>query len=148
HYFEILEKPPSDLATEELSRIPELIAVMAGLGPFISKTGERLSKALVNTALSGFRHYQIANALAALASNAALYEEFERIEAWGVALETRIAADPAVHKDCCGGALSRLLPTNLAERIIERSLERRDDMAWQRGASILLRFMGTLAVEK
>jgi len=121
---------------------------MAGLGPFISRTGERLAKALVMPKLTGFLHYQIANALAALSSSAALYEEFQQIESWGVALESRVTADPAAHKECCGAALNRLLPTNLVERIIERALQERDDMAWQRRASVLLRFMGTLAIDR
>jgi len=98
--------------------------------------------------LTGFLHYQIANALAALSSSAALYEEFELIEGCGVALELRLTSNPGMHKDCCGGALNRLLPANLVERIIERALQERDDMAWQRRASVLLRFMGTIAIDK
>src|SRR5579872_572166 len=148
HYFEILDSPPSDLSTEELSRAPELISTMAGLGPFISRTGSRLSSALVNSTLKGFLHYQIANALAALCSNAALYEEFAMVERLGVALEVCLNGDPAAHKDCCGAALSRLLPANLIERIIERALAGRDDMVWQKRAAVLVRFMGTPGVEK
>jgi len=86
--------------------------------------------------------------LAALSSSAALYEEFELIESWGVALENRVTCDPAAHKDCCGGALTRLLPVNLVERVIELALQERDDTAWQRRASILLRFMGTIAIDR
>ena len=148
HYFEILDPLSSDLSTEDLSRAPELISTMAGLPPFITKTGERLSKALANPKLKSFLHYQIANALAALSSNAALYEEFEVVEKLGVELELRLSSDPAAHKDCCGGALTRLLPANLVERIIERALAQRDDTAWQRRAAVLLRFIGTPGVEK
>ena len=148
HYFKVLDSPPSDLSAEELSRAPELINVMGGLKFFISATGERLCKALVSPTFNGFLHYQIANALAALSSNAALYDEFELIESWGVALEHRVICDAAVHKDCCGGALARLLPANLVERIIELALQERDDAGWQRRASVLLRFMGNTAIDK
>ena len=148
HYFKILDSPPADLSTEELSRVPEIINVMGGLKLFISRTGERLAKALVAPALQGFLHYQIANALAALSSSAALYEEFELIESWGVALENRVTCDAVAHKDCCGGALTRLLPPNLVERVIELAMKERDDTAWQRRASVLLRFMGTTAIDK
>ena len=147
HYFKILITLPADLSTEELSRMPELINVMGGLKLFVFTTGERLCKALV-APLNSFLHYQIANALAALSSSAALYEEFELIESWGTALENRVTCDPAVHKDCCGGALTRLLPANLVERVIELTLQERDDAAWQRRASVLLRFMGTVAIDK
>lgn len=148
HYFAFLDSPPSGLCSEELSRAPELINAMGGLKLFIGKTGERLTKALVAPSFRGFPHYQVANALAALSSSAALYEEFEFIESCGVALEDRITRDPAVHKDCCGGALTRLLPANLVERIIELALQKRDDTAWQRRASVLLRFMGTPTIDK
>lgn len=148
HYFEILDSLPSDLSTDELSRAPELISVMGGLKLFISKTGERLTRALNAPALKSFLHFQIANALAALASSAALYEEFELIESWGAALETCVTRDPAVHKDCCGGALTRLLPANLVDRVIELAVHHRDDTAIQRRASVLLRFMGSMAIDK
>ncbi|HEY6253822.1 MAG TPA: hypothetical protein VI685_28020 [Candidatus Angelobacter sp.] len=148
HYFKVLDSLPSDLSPEELSRAPELINVMGGLNLFISRTGERLTKALVAPALNGFLHYQVANALAALSNSAALYEEFELIETWGVALENRVTCDAAAHKDCCGSALNRLLPVNLVDRIIELALHQRDDTAMQRRASVLLRFMGTIAIDK
>lgn len=148
HYFKILDSPPPDLSTEELSRAPELISAMGGLKLFISTTGARLTKVLVAPALNGFLHYQVANALAALSSSAALYEEFELIETWGGALENRVTCDPVAHKDCCGGALTRLLPANLVDRVIELALHQRDDTALQRRASVLLRFMGTIAIDK
>jgi len=148
HYFKILDSPPSDLSIEELSRAPELISTMAGLAPFISKTGERLCQALADPALNGFLHYHIATALAALSGNAALHEDFEMVETLGMVLELRLSSDPAAHKDCCGGALSRLLPVNLVERVIERALAERNDMAWQRRAALLLRFSGAPGLEK
>jgi hypothetical protein len=148
HYFDILDSPPSDLSPEELSRAPELISAMAALPAFLTRTGDRLCQVLGHPQFGGLLHFQVANAIAALCSNASLYEEFETVEKLATAVELQLSTDRAAHKECCGGALSRLLPANLTDRIIERALANRDDVAWQRRAGVLLRFLGAAGVEK
>ena len=147
-YFDLLDGKASDISPEELSRATDLIRAMAGASfEFIRETASRLAKALRRADYNEFLHYQVANCLAVLSKSAATYEDFDTVQAVGSALQHSAEANPSRHKNCCS-VVHNLLPQSSIERIVEISLQRREDSAWTKTAATLLRWTGSDAVEK
>ncbi len=148
HYMKFLDRPPDDIAVEELARIPELIGVLAGLRTgFTQAATDKLLELLQREVFDSFRHMQMVNALVALSKSGATYEDYDIVQSIGSAMEQLIAAEPAKHMPCCGKMLTELLPPSSFERVVELYLEKRGDAAWSRGTAAMLHRAGPPAVE-
>jgi HEAT repeat protein len=93
-------------------------------------------------------HLQAANALTALARIAATYEDFELVRRLGAALEEIILTDPLGHSACCQPALTGLLVPTAVDRVAELFLEKKNDSAWIKTVSVLLRWASPEAMER
>jgi HEAT repeats len=147
-YFSIFEDHLT-IRNEEIGRIPELLRSLSGVqGEFWIMAEDRLSKALTSGKLNQLIHIQVVNALVALARIAATYEDFALVRKVGDALETSAARDAAAHALCCSGALRLLLQPSAADRIVEIFLERKNDSAWIRAVTGLLRWTDPNTLER
>jgi HEAT repeat protein len=149
HYLEFLRLDPGEIRPEEAARLPELMRLMpVARRTFVPAALELLNAALLRPNLPPFLHFQVVNALAALAQSIAVYEDFEHVLAIGACLEGALAADPESHTPCCARALAALLPASTIERLIELYPQRREEPGWQRMAAALLRWSGPVAIER
>jgi hypothetical protein len=148
HYFDFLDEPQAKIDTVELARVPELMrAIPLGNAEFASKTAERLARTLLRGDISELVHLQAANAITRLAQTIAAFENFQNVYAIAVALDTSSQRDRERHKNCCGAGLARLVPQAAIERIVELYLAQRNDSAWNRTATALLRFSAPASIE-
>src|SRR5262249_56672773 len=76
------------------------------------------------------------------------FEEFSAIETIGKHVEAIASTDPPQHRTCCFPALQNMLSKNAVERIIELSLQNKDDGKWTRTAVTLLRWGGQPAISR
>ena len=140
HYFELLGDGNVDIQPEELSHAGELIrALPLAQVPLVSKAIERLRQALNRSDISDAVHLQSANILSVLAQSIAPLEDFDHVLEISAMLRTSRARDPSRHEQCCGTALSKLIPATSIERILELYLSNRPDPAWIKKAVALLR---------
>jgi hypothetical protein len=95
-----------------------------------------------------FLHQQINNALGAICKTVAKFEEFELIDSIGNSLEAVISKHPDTHRKCCSVAVTNLLSVHAVDRVIEIFLYKRDDRAWSKTASSVLRRSGTPGLAK
>ncbi|HXZ80035.1 MAG TPA: HEAT repeat domain-containing protein [Terriglobales bacterium] len=148
HYLGVLSLPAEEVQPEELSRLTELINLVAGPSTeFAQAATERLIPEVQGTNFLGFKHFQLVNALATLAQTASIYENYEQVQRIGLVLDKLIAQDPDTHSTCCRRILPRLLLPPQIERVIEIYLQKRDDSAWAQTATTLLRRTGTGGLE-
>ena len=148
HYFCFLELPPQEILPEELSRAPELIHVMAGVRTgFARELLETLVEQMQREEFTGFKHFQLLNALATLSQIAATHEDYEPAQIVASAVEQAIARDPGQHQPCCSKVLARLLPEASFERLVELYLEKKDDSVFGRNAASMFRRAGSAAIE-
>lgn len=148
HYMSFLDLDTEPLP-EELGRVPELMAVLAGLrSDFWNKSSDRLIVALHKYIDKQFLHQQTINGLVAICKTVAKFEDFELIDNIGNSLEAIIAVDPEKHRQCCTGALSILLTVHAVDRVLEIFLYKRDDRAWSKTAASVLRRSGTPGIAK
>jgi hypothetical protein len=147
-YFSIFEDHLS-IRIEEVGRIPELLRSLSGVqGEFWTMAQDRLSQALTSNKLNQLIHIQVVNALVALARIAATYEDFALVRKVGDALESSAARDAAAHALCCSGALRLLLQPSAADRIVEIFIERKNDSAWIKAITGLLRWTDPSTLER
>jgi hypothetical protein len=147
-YFSIFEDHLT-VRNEEVGRIPELLRSLSGVqGEFWIMAEDRLSHALTSRRLNQLIHVQVVNALVALARIAATYEDFALVRKVGDALEASAARDAQAHALCCRGALRLLLQPSAADRIVEIFLERKNDSAWIRAVTGLLRWTDSNTLER
>jgi HEAT repeat protein len=129
--------------------LPELVQALTGLrSNFWKDATTRLCGVLIRTADKPFLHQQIINGLVAVAQSVARFEEFEVVETIGAALTRVESSGPEAHAKCCGVALANLVSVHVVERVLELFLQKRDEGAWIRTASALLKFSGSLGVSK
>lgn len=148
HYMSFLDLETEPLP-EELARVPELMSILAGLrSDFWQKSAARLTVALDRYHDRHFLHQQIINALAAICRAVGKFEEFELIDSVGNSLEAVITAHPGKHTQCCSAALANLLSVHAVDRVLEIFLYKRDDRAWSKTASSVLRRSGAPGLAK
>jgi hypothetical protein len=148
HYISLLD-PTRAPEPEDLGRFPELVHTLAGLrSDFWLNATRRLNELLLRYSDQPFIHHQILNALVNVAHTVARYEEFEVVEAVGTAIQKIAVASPEKHDKCCTPALSGLLSVHVIERVLELFLQKRDDAAWVRTASALLKLSGSMGIGK
>jgi uncharacterized membrane protein YgcG len=150
HYFAVLDKAPAATRTEGLRRAPQLLHSLASVQTLESMRAlvEPLVKDLLDeTRLHWPTHLEITNCLIVVAEDAGRFEDFELVCKIATDLKLSLTRHPAQHADCCGGALSRLLPVEVLDRLIELYLQRRGDAAWVRTATSLLVMIGPLGAE-
>ena len=147
-YFSIFDRPV-ELEIQDVSRVPELLRSLAGTqGEFWEAAADWLTNALLTGKLNPLLHFQVVNALATLARIAATYETFELVQKTGSALEKAITADPAAHEKCCSAAIAALLPPSAVDRITEMFFEKKNDPAWLKLVTSVLRWAGSDALER
>src|SRR5262249_42160080 len=93
-------------------------------------------------------HFQVVSSLTSVAKALAVFEEFDAIETIGKAMDQVATANLSRHTACCVRALDGLLSRNAVERIIELTLNQKDDAKWTRLAVALIRWAGQSAIEK
>lgn len=139
HYFEFLDAEKPDIQTEDFSRAPELIrAVPMAQIDFVPKAIERFARTLMRDDLSEFTHFQVATTLTVLSQSIATYEDFDNVVQIGTLLERSEKRDAAKHRRCCRVGISRLVPVNANERLVELFLANRADSAWTKKSVTLL----------
>jgi HEAT repeat protein len=147
-YFSIFEDHLS-IRIEEIGRIPELLRSLAGVAGEIWIIAEdRLSKALTSSKLNQLIHVQVVNSLVALARITATYEHFAMVRKVGAALEDSLSRDPAAHAPCCSNAQRLLLQPSAVDRIIEILLEKKNDSAWIKMVTGILRWTDESTLER
>jgi DNA-directed RNA polymerase subunit F len=145
HYLGFLDLPADEIRAHELSRVPQILPVVAGAAtmPFLRGVVTRLSKELREEKRADWAsHQQAANCLLTAAQTAALYEDFGTVHKIGLDLEASLANDGARHRNCCGRALENLLTTAAFERVIELYMAKRNDLAWAKVVSSLAKWLG------
>ncbi len=141
HYFEFLDAEKPEILTEDFSRAPELIrCVPVGQIDFVPKAVERLGRTLMRDDLSEFTHFQVATTLTVLSQSIATYEDFDNVIQIGGLLERSEKRDPDKHRRCCRVGISRLVPVNANERLVELFLANRADSAWTKKSVTLLSY--------
>jgi hypothetical protein len=141
HYFEFLDAEKPEILTEDFSRAPELIrCVPVGQIDFVPKAIERLGRTLMRDDLSEFTHFQVATTLTVLSQSIATYEDFDNVIQIGGLLERSEKRDPGKHRRCCRVGISRLVPVNANERLVELFLANRADSAWTKKSVTLLSY--------
>jgi hypothetical protein len=141
HYFEFLDAEKPEILTEDFSRAPELIrCVPVGQIDFVPKAIERLGRTLMRDDLSEFTHFQVATTLTVLSQSIATYEDFDNVIQIGGLLERSERRDPDKHRRCCRVGISRLVPVNANERLVELFLANRADSAWTKKSVTLLSY--------
>ncbi len=139
HYFEFLDDEKPEIQAEDFSRAPELIrCIPVAQIDFVAKAIERLGRTLMREELSEFTHFQIATTLTVLGQSIATYEDFDNVVQIGSLFERSEKRDPAKHRRCCRVGISRLLPVNANERLVELFLAKRSDSAWSKKTVTLL----------
>ncbi len=147
HYMKVLELPAAEIPLEEVSRFPELISVLAvDREGFVPTAVAAVLRAFQRDDLSEFIHFQLVNALSALAHTLAENQDFAQTYSIGTILERVWNTDRTRHAKCCQRALRQLLPSAQLDSVIEIFLERRDDSTWTRTATALLRWSGAAGV--
>jgi hypothetical protein len=147
HYLKVLELPAEEIPLEEVSRLPELVTAMSvDWGNFAPPATAVLLQAFQREDLSEFIHFQLINALVAMARLLAEHEDFAQTYAIGSVLERVWNTDRTQHAKCCQRALRQLLPPIQVEPVIELFLTRRDDSSWTRTTTSLLRWCGANGV--
>ncbi|HWX56197.1 MAG TPA: HEAT repeat domain-containing protein [Verrucomicrobiae bacterium] len=148
HYFAIFQNY-DEIKIEEVGRVPDLLRTLAGVSnEFRLVAAECLTTALTSDRLNRIIHIQVVNALAALATTTALYEDFAATHRIGAALELSAARDLEVHAKCCTATLASLLPASAVDRIGELFIQRRTDPVWARIVVALLRWSGPRGVDR
>jgi hypothetical protein len=150
HYFAALDKAPAAVQAEELQRAPQLLQSLAGMQTL--ELMHTLAEPLVRDLLDETRlhwpcHLGITNCLVVVAENAGRFEDFEFVCKIATDLKRSLARHPVQHADCCGSALSRLLPAEVLDRLIELFLQKRSDAAWVKTATSLLVMIGPPGAE-
>ena len=136
------------LDVTDVGRIPELLRCLAGAqGEFWQFAADRLVQALAARKLNQLIHVQVVNALVAMSRIAATYEDFELVLKVGAALEES-AGGQAAHKLCCEAGVSSLVQPSAVDRIAEIYLDKKNEPAWVRTVSSILRWAGTGAIER
>lgn len=145
HYLRFLNLPADEARAQELSRVPQLLPVVAGVPtlPLVRGLATRLSKALMEQKDgAGEFHRQVANSLAATAQAVGVYEDYGTVHKIGSDLEGSMAQENARHLECCGRALENLLTAAEFERVIELYVAKRDDLAWAKVVGSLAKWIG------
>ena len=149
HYFEFMDEEALQIRPEEINRSAELMRTASVTRiAYVAPTVERLGRTLMREDVPVAVHASTATVLTILSQSIVQFEDFENVFAIGVALDRSQKRNPVQHQKCCGTALSRILPPNTIERIIEIYLVQRDDSAWGRMAAGLIRFGAPASIEK
>ena len=150
HYWAIVDATPRAERAREFARLPELLKIVAGpqTASFLRTVAARLSEELRHQAPGeeGY-HRQVARALSSVAQVAGRGEDFDFVQKLGADLKSAAAADPVRHEPCCAEALPNLLAPDTARRLVERYLEERDNAAWARTVTSLLKLLGPRGAE-
>lgn len=147
-YFSIFQDHVA-LAIEEVGRIPELLRALSGVpGEFWGSAADWLIDALLCRKVNQLIHVQVVNALVVLARIAVTYEDFLLVQKVGMALEQQNPEDLWAHSNCCTKALSALVLPAGVDRIAEMFLEKKNDAAWVKLVSAVLRWADETAIER
>lgn len=146
HFFQTLAEADDSLQPEEIEWAGTVLATVASIPAAVHYGIDILSQALASEYLTAI-HPAISGCLASTAQTTSIYEDYESVLMVGAALENQVALHPETHAACCASHLRHLLPPNSIERIIEITIDRRNDPAWVKTASRLWNYGGPMSVE-
>lgn len=146
HFFQTLSEAEDTLQPEEIEWAGNVLATVAGIPAAVHYGVDILSQALASEYLAAV-HPAISACLASTAQTTSIYEDYETVLMVGAALERQVSANPQAHAACCASHLRHLLPPNAIDRIIEITIDRRNDPAWVKTASHLWVYGGPMSVE-
>ena len=134
---------------ENLSRGSDLISLFSGpqgLGVLRSLLPQ-LRPRVTDLKVSPEAHRELANCLTTIARAAAELEDFETVLTIGKELDISAATDRVAHGICCAAAVGTLVSEAGAKKVLEQFMKKRDDTAFARNATALLRYAGTPGAE-
>jgi len=146
HFFQTLAEADDTLQPEEVEWAGNVLGAVASIPGAVHYGIEVLSHALSSEYLAAV-HPAISSCLASTAQTTSIYEDYESVLMVGAALENQVNRNPDAHAACCASHLRHLLPPNSIERVIEITLERRNDPGWVKTASRLWAYGGPMSVE-
>jgi len=146
HYFQTLADVDDNLQPEEVEWARNLLTAAANIGPAVHYGIQVLMSPLASDRLAPI-HSDIADCMGRAAQASSVFEDFETVLMVGASLEGRMATDPNRHAGCCGLHLRNLMPPSAVERVIEITIERRNDPNWVKTAMKLWNYGGPLSVE-
>lgn len=146
HFFQTLSEADDTLQPEEVEWAGAVLASVAGIPTAVHYGIDVLSQALASVYLSAV-HPAISSCLASTAQTTSIYEDYESVLMVGTALENQVSLNALAHAACCAAHLRHLLPPNSIERVIEITIERRNDPAWLKTALRLWSYGGPMSVE-
>jgi hypothetical protein len=134
---------------ENLMRCADLIALFSGAKGLqvVRSLLPRLRPRLTDYSLPMEAHREVVTCLTLIARAASELDDFETVVAVGRDLEISAAADRVAHGICCGAAAGTLVPESKAEKVLDQFMKKRDDAAFARTATALLRYSGTAGAE-
>ncbi len=146
HFFQTLSEAGETLQPEEVEWAQTLLVLAANISPAVHYGIQVLMSPLASTRLTAI-HAEIAECMVRAAQAASIFEDYETVLMVGASLDARMSTDPRRHAGCCGIHLRNLMPPNAIERVIEITIDRRNDAAWVKSANKLWAYGGPLSVE-
>jgi hypothetical protein len=146
HFFQTLSEADDTLQPEEVEWAGSVLASVATIPAAVHFGIDILAQALASEYLAAV-HPAISSCLASTAQTTSIYEDYESVILIGTALEKQVARNSEAHASCCASHLRHLLPPNSIERIIEITIDRRNDPAWLKTAGRLWNYGGPMSVE-
>jgi hypothetical protein len=146
HFFETLSEADDTLQLDEVEWAGTVLALVASIPAAVHYGLDVLNQALTSEYLSNV-HPAIASCLASTAQTTSIYEDYESVLMVGAAFENQIVQNPEAHANCCASHIRHLLPPNSIERVIEITIERRNDPTWLKTAARLWTYGGPMSVE-
>jgi hypothetical protein len=146
HYFQTLAQAGETLQPEEIEWAQTLLVLAANLSTAVHYGIQVLMSPLASSHLTAI-HAEIAECMVRAAQSASVFEDYETVLMVGASLDARMSVDSHKHAACCGIHLRNLMPPNSIERVIEITIERRNDANWVKSAMKLWSYGGPLSVE-
>ena len=146
HFFQTLAEAGDTLQPEEVEWAQTMLVSAANIAPAVHYGIQVLMTPLASQRLASL-HAAIAECMARTAQAASVFEDYEAVILVGASLERFMAANSNAHAFCCGIHLRHLMPPASVERVIEITIERRNDPNWVKKAMKLWSYGGPLSVE-
>ena len=146
HFFQTLADAGETLQPEEVEWAQTVLVSAANIAPAVHYGIQVLMSPLAAQRLASL-HASIAECMARAAQAASIFEDHDAVLLVGASLERFMAVSPNAHASCCGIHLRSLLPPASVERVIEITIERRNDPNWVKKAMKLWGYGGPLSVE-
>jgi hypothetical protein len=146
HFMQTIADAGDTLQPEEVGWTESILMTAASISPATHHGIQILGLALESEALAPL-HSAISECIVHVSQQASIYEDYHSVMLAGNALESCLSTDADAHRICCGIHLRNLLPPNSVERLIEITIERRNDPMWMKMVARLWAYGGPLSIE-